>query len=952
MLFCTFARYYFYPKIIEVTFQMKKDLSKYDPKQFVLIKGAKLHNLKNIDLAIPKNKLVVITGLSGSGKSSLAFDTLYAEGQRRYVESLSSYARQFLGKLDKPQVDYIKGIAPAIAIQQKVISTNPRSTVGTTTEIYDYLKLLFARIGITYSPVSGKPVQKDTVTDVIDYIQSLNEETKLLILSPLHFNKERSFAEHLKILQQQGFARLEVDGNPVKIEDLIEFNFEPQPGSIIYLVIDRILVQDDESFYHRLADSIQTAFFEGKGFMIVRNADDSSVRNFSNAFELDGITFNEPTIHFFSFNNPYGACPTCEGYGKVIGIDENLVIPNKKLSIYEDAVVAWKGEKMSEWKDYFIKLASKFNFPIHRPYYELSDEQKEILWNGKGNWEGIDGFFKMVESNTYKIQYRVMLSRYRGKTTCPTCKGKRLRKEASYVKINQKAIQDLVDLPLDELKVFFDELKLNDYEEKVAKRILHEIRSRIEFLLDVGLSYLTLNRASNTLSGGESQRINLATSLGSSLVGSMYILDEPSIGLHSKDTERLIGVLKKLRDLGNTVIVVEHDEDIMKAADYIIDIGPEAGTHGGEIVFEGTYEELLRSETLTAQYLNGKLEVEIPKKRLPFKNSVDVKGARENNLKNIDVKFPLNTLTVVTGVSGSGKSTLMKEILTPALQRNLGIYGNKIGDFDELNGAVNKIQNIELIDQNPIGKSSRSNPVTYVKAYDDIRTLFAKQKVSKLHGFEAKHFSFNVDGGRCDACKGEGVITIEMQFMADVELVCETCHGHRFKKEILEVKYHGKNISDILHMTIDEAVEFFRNHDEKKIVEKILPLQEVGLGYVQLGQSSNTLSGGEAQRIKLASFLTKGNTKNHSLFIFDEPSTGLHFHDVKKLLKALRALIEIGHTVFVIEHHMDIIKAADWVIDIGPEGGKKGGNIVAQGTPEEIAKTKGSFTGLYLVEKL
>jgi len=931
---------------------MKKDLSKYNPREFIIIKGAKLHNLKNIDLAIPKNKLVVITGLSGSGKSSLAFDTLYAEGQRRYVESLSSYARQFLGKLDKPQVDYIKGIAPAIAIQQKVISTNPRSTVGTTTEIYDYLKLLFARIGITYSPVSGKSVQKDSVTDVIDYIQSLKTDTKLLILSPLHFNKERSFSEHLKVLQQQGFSRLEVDGNLVKIEDLIEFNFERKKENLIYLVIDRIAVQDDESFYHRLADSVQTAFFEGKGFMIMRNSDDSSIRNFSNIFELDGISFNEPTIHFFSFNNPYGACPVCEGYGKVIGIDENLVVPNKKLSVYEDAVVAWKGEKMSEWKDWFIKLSSKFDFPIHKPYYQLTEEQKEILWHGKGEWEGIDGFFKMVESNTYKIQYRVMLSRYRGKTACPNCKGKRLRKEASYVKVNQKAIQDLVDQPLDELKVFFDELKLTDYEEKVAKRILHEIRSRIEFLLDVGLGYLTLNRASNTLSGGESQRINLATSLGSSLVGSMYILDEPSIGLHSKDTERLIGVLQKLRDLGNTVIVVEHDEDIMKAADYIIDIGPEAGTHGGEIVFEGTYNELLKAKTLTAEYLNGQMEIEVPKKRIPFKNYIEVRGARENNLKNVDVKFPLNTLTVITGVSGSGKSTLMKEILTPALQRNLGIYGNKIGEFDELTGAVSKIQNIELIDQNPIGKSSRSNPVTYVKAYDDIRNLFAKQKASKLQGFQPKHFSFNVDGGRCDTCKGEGVITIEMQFMADVELECETCHGNRFKKEILEVKYHGKNISDILHMTVDEAVEFFQKHDETKVVEKILPLQETGLGYVQLGQSSNTLSGGEAQRIKLASFLNKGQTKNHSLFIFDEPSTGLHFHDVKKLLKALRALIEIGHTVFVIEHHTDIIKSADWVIDIGPEGGRKGGNIVAQGTPEEILKVKESYTGQFLREKL
>ncbi|MBA5628305.1 excinuclease ABC subunit UvrA [Moheibacter lacus] len=931
---------------------MKKDISTLDPKEFIIIKGAKLHNLKNIDLAIPKNKLVVITGLSGSGKSSLAFDTLYAEGQRRYVESLSSYARQFLGKLDKPQVDYIKGIAPSIAIQQKVISTNPRSTVGTTTEIYDYLKLLFARIGKTYSPISGELVQKDTVTDVIDYIQSLPADTKILILSPVPLNAERSFEENLIILQQQGFSRLEVDGNQVKIEDLIEFKFEPKKDTKIYLVIDRVSVQEDDSFYHRLADSVQTAFFEGEGELIIKNTENGTEHFFSNAFEMDGMVFNEPSIHFFSFNNPYGACPTCEGYGKVIGIDENLVIPNKKLSVYEDAVVAWKGDKMSEWKDWFIKSASRFDFPIHKPYHQLTDQQKEILWNGKGNWEGIDGFFKMVESNAYKIQYRVMLSRYRGKTNCPNCKGKRLRKEASYVKINDKAIQDLVDVPLDELKVFFDHLKLNEFEEKVAKRILHEIRSRVEFLLDVGLSYLTLNRASNTLSGGESQRINLATSLGSSLVGSLYILDEPSIGLHSKDTERLIGVLQKLRDLGNTVIVVEHDEDIMKAADHIIDIGPEAGTNGGEVVFEGTYQELLKTKTLTAEYLNGKLEIEVPKNRVPFKNYVEIKGARENNLKNIDVKFPLNTLTVVTGVSGSGKSTLMKEILTPALQRNFGIYGNKIGEFDELSGDLRKIQNIELIDQNPIGKSSRSNPVTYVKAYDDIRALYAKQKASKLNGFEAKHFSFNVDGGRCDACKGEGTITIEMQFIADVELECETCHGNRFKKEVLEVKFHGKNISDVLHMTIDEAVAFFQKHNESKIVEKILPLQEVGLGYVQLGQSSNTLSGGEAQRIKLASFLTKGQTIKPSLFIFDEPSTGLHFHDVKKLLKALRALIEIGHTVFVIEHHMDIIKAADWVIDIGPEGGKNGGNVVVQGTPEEVVKEKKSFTGQFLEEKL
>lgn len=931
---------------------MKNPISTYNPKEFILIKGAKLHNLKNIDLAIPKNKLVVITGLSGSGKSSLAFDTLYAEGQRRYVESLSSYARQFLGKLDKPQVDYIKGIAPAIAIQQKVISSNPRSTVGTTTEIYDYLKLLYARIGKTYSPISGELVHKETVTDVIDYIQSLPIDSNLLILSPLYNTGDRSFSEFLKILQQQGFTRMEIDGNQVKIEDLIEFNFEPKDDALVRLLIDRVSTQDDESFYHRLADSVQTAFFEGKGGLILKNTDDNSEREFSSSFELDGITFNEPTTHFFSFNNPYGACPTCEGYGKVIGIDENLVVPNKGLSIFEDAVVAWKGDKMSEWKDYFIKIASKRDFPIHRPYFQLTEEQKDFLWHGDKEWEGIDGFFKMVESNTYKIQYRVMLSRYRGKTLCPDCKGKRLRKEAGYVKINGKSIQDLVDLPLDELKVFFDGLELTEYENKVAKRILIEIRNRIGFLLDVGLGYLTLNRSSNTLSGGESQRINLATSLGSSLVGSMYILDEPSIGLHSRDTERLIGVLKKLRDLGNTVIVVEHDEDIMKAADHIIDIGPEAGTHGGEIVFEGNYKELLKADTLTGKYLSGKMEIEVPKKRLPFKNYIEIKGARENNLKNIDVKFPLNTLTVITGVSGSGKSTLMKDILAPALQRELGIYGNRIGEFDALEGSVSKIQSLELIDQNPIGKSSRSNPVTYVKAYDEIRNLFAKQKASKLMGFQPKHFSFNVDGGRCDTCKGEGTITIEMQFMADVELECDTCHGARFKKEILEIKFHEKNISDILHMTIDDAVEFFKKYNEEKIVEKLLPLQETGLGYVQLGQSSNTLSGGEAQRIKLASFLGKGHAHQHTLFIFDEPSTGLHFHDIKKLLKALRALIEIGHTVFVIEHHPDIIKSADWIIDLGPEGGKGGGNITAQGTPEDIVKVKESYTGKYLKEKL
>ncbi len=931
---------------------MKKDISKLDPKEYILIKGAKLHNLKNIDLAIPKNKLVVITGMSGSGKSTLAFDTLYAEGQRRYVESLSSYARQFLGKLDKPQVDYIHGIAPAIAIQQKVNSTNPRSTVGTSTEIYDYLKLLYARIGKTFSPVTGELVKKDSVSDVIDFIKTYPFDTKFILAINLDIPEDRTFTEHLNILQQIGFTRLAIDGNQVKIEDLISFNFEPQPENKITLIIDRISVSEDaqDSFFHRLADSIETAFFEGKGNIELEIVDEKIVKTFSNKFEADGIVFNEPNTHFFSFNNPYGACPTCEGYGKVIGIDEDLVVPNKALSVYEDAIVAWKGDKMSEWKMHFIRLAP--DFPIHKPYYELSDEQKDFLWRGAGDWEGLDGFFKMVEQNTYKIQYRVMLSRYRGKTTCPTCRGKRLRKETDYVKINDKSISQLVDLPLNDLNDFFQSIEFTEFDRQVANRIIYEIGSRLQFLLDVGLEYLTLNRASNTLSGGESQRINLASSLGSSLVGSMYILDEPSIGLHSKDTERFVTILHRLRDLGNTVIVVEHDEDIMKAADYIIDIGPEAGTNGGEIVFEGTYDELLKADTLTANYLNGKLAIEVPSVRRKPKNYLNVLGARENNLKNIDVKFPLNMFTVITGVSGSGKSTLMKNILTPALERHFEIYGNRIGEHDGLIGDLNTLKGIELIDQNPIGKSTRSNPVTYVKAYDDIRTLFANQKASKLNGFQAKHFSFNVDGGRCDTCKGEGTITIEMQFMADVDLICEECHGERFKKSVLEVKYEGLSISDVLNLTIDDAIDFFTTHNQKKIVDKIKPLQDVGLGYVKLGQSSSTLSGGEAQRVKLAFFLTKGETAEKTLFIFDEPSTGLHFHDIQKLIKALQALIDLGHSVFVIEHNVDIIKVADWVIDLGPEGGKNGGYLVAEGTPEEVAKIDESFTGIFLKEKL
>lgn len=924
----------------------------FNPKTDIQIIGAKLHNLKNINVTIPKNKLVVITGLSGSGKSTLAFDTLYAEGQRRYVESLSSYARQFMGRLDKPQVDQIKGIAPAIAIEQKVNSTNPRSTVGTTTEIYDYLRLLYARVGTTYSPVSGEPVKKDNVTDVIDYIQSLKEGSTIVIGTKFLVPEDRAFQEQLEVMHKQGFQRVEVAGKMQKIEDLIDFKFEPTAEMQVDLIIDRVITQNQEEFYHRLADSIQTAFYEGGGEMFVRNADDNSVKSFSNKFELDGIVFNEPSVHFFSFNNPLGACPTCEGYGKVIGIDEDLVVPNKNLSIYEDAIVAWNGEKMGEWKTHFISLSEKLDFPIHRPYHALTEEQLNVLWRGKGKWEGLDGFFRMMEENAYKIQYRVMLSRYRGKTNCPTCKGKRLRQETEYVKIGGKSLMDLVTLPLDELKVFFKNLKLTDYQQQVAKRLLLEINNRIEFLLDVGLSYLSINRNSNTLSGGESQRINLATSLGSSLVGSMYILDEPSIGLHSKDTENLVKVLKKLRDLGNTVIVVEHDEDIIKEADYIIDIGPEAGTHGGEVVFEGTYDELLKSNTLTAQYINNQKRIEVPKTRIKVKDSVKVLGARENNLKNIDVEFPLNMLTVITGVSGSGKSTLLKSIVVPAIERELGVYGTKLGDFNDLVGDIKKIQSLEYIDQNPIGKSSRSNPVTYTKAYDDIRKLFADQKLSKLRGYKTKHFSFNVDGGRCDTCKGEGSITIEMQFMADVTLECDTCKGARFKDEILEIKFHDKNISDVLHMTIDDAIEFFNKHGETKITDKLQTLQDVGLGYVQLGQSSSTLSGGEAQRIKLASFLTKGSSAKNTLFIFDEPSTGLHFHDIQKLLKSFRALIENGHSIWVIEHHPDIIKTADYIIDLGPEGGKKGGELVATGTPEQIVKNKNSWTGKYLAEKL
>ena len=928
---------------------MAVNLSEVDPKKNIIIKGAKLHNLKNIDVVIPRNKLVVITGLSGSGKSSLAFDTLYAEGQRRYVESLSSYARQFLGRLNKPKVDYIKGIAPAIAIEQKVNSTNPRSTVGTSTEIYDYLKLLFARIGKTYSPVSGSEVKKDTVTDVINYVKSYPGGEKMLLLSPVHVEDGRTLEEKLKVLLQQGYSRIKIKKEVVRID---ESDLSKLKEKDVSLVVDRIVVKDEEDFYNRLADATQTAFFEGKGELFIETLSDNKKRQFSNRFELDGITFLEPNVHLFSFNNPYGACPKCEGYGDVIGIDEDLVIPNTGLSVYENAIFPWRGESMSWYRDQLVNNSHKFNFPIHKPYFDLTDAQKELIWNGNQYFEGLNAFFEFLESKAYKIQNRVMLSRYRGKTKCSLCKGKRLRPEANYVKIGGATITDLVEKPLDKVRDFFENLSLNESDAQTAKRLLTEINNRLKFLSNVGLDYLTLNRKSNTLSGGESQRINLATSLGSSLVGSMYILDEPSIGLHPRDTQNLIGVLKDLRDLGNTVIVVEHDEDIMKAADEIIDIGPEAGTHGGELVASGTYEQILKADSLTAKYLNNSMRIEVPKKRRTSKQFVTIIGARENNLKNIDVTFPLGMFTAVTGVSGSGKSTLVKKILFPAMLKEIGGYGEKAGHFTKIEGNFKSITSIEFVDQNPIGRSSRSNPVTYIKAYDDIRNLFANQKLSDIRGFKPKHFSFNVDGGRCDTCKGEGEVTIEMQFMADVHLECDVCNGKRFKKEVLEIKFADKNIDDVLTMTIDEAIEFFEENGEKKITTKLKPLQDVGLGYVQLGQSSSTLSGGEAQRIKLASFLVKGVTKDKALFIFDEPTTGLHFHDIQKLLKSFTALIEKGHSLLVIEHNMDLVKCADHVIDLGMDGGETGGYLIAEGTPEQVAKNKKSYTAPYLKEKL
>ncbi|WP_047546604.1 excinuclease ABC subunit UvrA [Psychroserpens sp. Hel_I_66] len=927
---------------------MSTNILDLNPKENIIIKGAKLHNLKNIDVVIPRNKLVVITGLSGSGKSSLAFDTLYAEGQRRYVESLSSYARQFLGRLNKPKVDVIKGIAPAIAIEQKVNSTNPRSTVGTTTEIYDYLKLLFARIGKTYSPISGDLVKKHRTKDVLDLVKSFDEREKLLLLSPIILEEGRTMEDKLNVLKQQGYARVQYKNEVLRIDDAVEKNIKKD----VYLVVDRIIVKNEEDFYNRLADAIETAFFEGKGTAIIESLSNNKKTEFNNKFELDGMTFLEPNPHLFSFNNPYGACPKCEGYGDVIGIDNDLVIPNTALSIYENAIFPWRGESMSWYRDQLVNNSHKFDFPIHKPFFELTSEQQQLIWDGNKYFEGLNSFFEELESKAYKIQNRVMLSRYRGKTKCTVCKGKRLRKEANYVKVANVTITDLVEMPLDQLANFFKQLELDDYDTTIAKRLLKEINNRLAFLSNVGLDYLTLNRKSNTLSGGESQRINLATSLGSSLVGSMYILDEPSIGLHPKDTEKLIKVLIALRDLGNTVIVVEHDEDIMKAADEIIDIGPEAGTFGGEVVATGTFKDILKSNSLTAQYLNGKLEIELPKKRRESKYQIEIIGARANNLQNIDVTFPLEMLTVITGVSGSGKSTLVKKIVYPAIQKKLTGFGDKPGQFSKLKGNFKNIKHIEFVDQNPIGRSSRSNPVTYIKAYDDIRALYANQKLSKIRNYQAKHFSFNVDGGRCETCKGDGEVTIEMQFMADVHLICETCNGKRFKKDVLEVTFEGKNIDDVLTMTIDDAISFFEKHNVTKIKTKLQPLQDVGLGYVALGQSSSTLSGGEAQRIKLASFLGKGSKSDNALFIFDEPTTGLHFHDIKKLLKSFQALIKKGHSIIVIEHNLDLIKCADYIIDLGPGGGIKGGQLIAAGTPEEIVKNKKSITGQYLKDKI
>jgi excinuclease ABC subunit A len=935
-----------------------------DPRQYIVIKRSRVNNLKNLSVAIPRNKLVVITGLSGSGKSSLAFDTLFAEGQRMYVESLNSYARQFLGRMEKPDVDYIRGVSPAIAIEQKVNTRNPRSTVGTTTEIYDYLKLLFARIGKTFSPVSGREVRRDTVTDVVNAINTHPPGTRIMISCPVHVKKGRKIVDELNLLLSKGFARILLNGEVKFIEELLnppentakKKKTSPKIQGEMEILIDRAAANPaDEDTTFRLADSVQTAFFEGEGDCYVYfETDDGGFRKepYSDKFELDGITFTEPSVNFFSFNNPYGACQTCEGFGKVLGIDEDLVIPDKSLSVYEGAIAPWRSEAMSEWLKPLLKNGIKFDFPIHRPYNELTQAQRTLLWEGNEYFDGINDFFRYLESKSYKIQYRVMLSRYRGRTNCPDCRGTRLRKDAQYVKIANTSITDIVLMPIEDALIFFEKLKLPDFERKVSERVLTEIRMRLAYMEKVGLGYLTLNRITSTLSGGEYQRIKLATSLGSALVGSMYVLDEPSIGLHPRDTARMVEVLKSLRDLGNTVIVVEHEEEIMRAADEIIDIGPDAGSHGGELVFQGSIRDLNgKSSSHTTDYLTHRENIAVPAKRRKWKDSIKVVGARENNLKNLTVTFPLGVLTVVTGVSGSGKSTLIKKILYPAMGRIGGTVSETPGKYDKLEGDISRITQVEFVDQNPIGKSSRSNPISYVKAYDIIRQLFADQHLSKTRGYKPSHFSFNVEGGRCDTCQGEGEIKVEMQFMADIFLKCESCHGKRFKQEILEVEYNGKNISDILDLTVEEALSFFE--DKKNIHDKILPLYDVGLGYIKLGQSSNSLSGGEAQRVKLASFLGKNNAEGNMLFIFDEPTTGLHFHDISKLLKAINALVDQGHTVVVIEHNLEVIKCADWIIDLGPEGGeKKGGNLLFAGTPEDMVRKGKGYTAEFLRTKL
>lgn len=948
------------PQLTLINYEPPAPIEQLDPRQFIIIKGARANNLKNIDVAIPRNQLVVITGLSGSGKSSLAFDTLFAEGQRMYVESLSSYARQFLGRMEKPAVDYIKGISPAIAIEQKVNVRNPRSTVGTTTEIYDYLKLLYARIGETYSPISGKKVKKDTVSDVVDFILSLPEGDRIMVLCPLIIKQNRSLADELKVLLQKGFTRVWKEGETLFIDDYLpeleaQKKSQKNHQSPHYILIDRAVVtKDNEDALFRLSDSIQTAFYEGEGAcLIIHN---SQMHSFSDRFEADGIQFEEPSINLFSFNNPYGACKTCEGFGHVLGIDPDLVIPDKNLSVYEGCIAPWRSEGFrEEYLKPLLKNGIKFDFPIHRAYADLTEEEKNLLWTGNQYFMGLNDFFKFLESQTYKIQYRVLLSRYRGRTICPDCRGSRLRKDAGYVLIGGKSIIDLSLMPIDKVAQFFQQLQLTPEQEKISKQIITEIRNRLSYMQQVGLGYLTLHRLTNTLSGGEFQRIKLATSLGSALVGSMYILDEPSIGLHPRDTSRLVEVLLKLKSLGNTVIVVEHEEEVIRAADLLLDIGPEAGSNGGHLVFQGKFSLSRHSQATVHQnrlnshtfnYLTGIERIPAPKVRRKWFDYVEVIGARENNLKNISVKFPLGVLTVVTGVSGSGKSTLVSKILTPALMKMCGLAAEATGKYDKLGGAYNRVKHVEIVDQNPIGKSSRSNPITYIKAFDPIRQLFAEQPLAQMRGYTAAHFSFNVEGGRCEMCQGEGIVTIEMQFMADIHLTCEACGGKRFKQEVLEVEYQGKNISDVLNMTVDDAMLFFA--DKSRIKSKIKPLADVGLGYLTLGQSSSTLSGGEAQRVKLAYFIGSGAAANGTFFIFDEPTTGLHFHDIQKLLVSLNTLVDQGHTVLIIEHNMEVIKNADWVIDLGPEGGDEGGYVVFEGTPEDMIKKGNGYTATYL----